>query len=158
MIDKQKQIEEIAKYCCNACEMCCDYGDCAEKGKDGYKNCGLAKETAEKLYNAGYRKIPENTVVLTREEYETYTFIKRKWGNQDAIKRSELVDGLYEFAREFSKETAEKISDKVHRKMEPYMQPHTLYSQAEKELFQVFLNKLDEICKEITDKGVQNGD
>ena len=69
-MDKQKQIEEMAKYCCNACEMGwgCDFGDCAEKGKDGYKNCKLAKETAEMIYNAGYRKIPENAVVLTDEE------------------------------------------------------------------------------------------
>lgn len=69
-MDKQKQIEEMAKHCCNACEMGwgCDYGDCAEKGKDGYKNCGIAKETAEMIYNAGYRKIHENAVVLTEAE------------------------------------------------------------------------------------------
>ena len=56
--DKRDQIEEMAKYCCNACEMGF-VGDCAENGKDGYKNCGLAKETAEMIYNAGYRKLSE---------------------------------------------------------------------------------------------------
>ena len=57
-MDKQKQIEEMAKYCCNPCEMSwgCDSGYCSERGRDAYKTCRLAKETAEKLYNAGYRK------------------------------------------------------------------------------------------------------
>jgi hypothetical protein len=36
----------------------CDEVDCCDE-------C-LARD----LYNAGYRKIPENAVVLTREEYE----------------------------------------------------------------------------------------
>lgn len=49
------------------------------------------------------------------------------------------------------KETAEKLRDKVHKKFEPYIQPNTLYSQKEKELFKVFLDKFDEICKEITE-------
>lgn len=55
MKDKQEQIEEIAKYICNACEMGFDIdGDCAEG--NNYKTCGISKETAEYIYNAGYRK------------------------------------------------------------------------------------------------------
>lgn len=95
-----KQIEEMAR------DM--DYG-CVKR--DLYPDD--AKEIAKALYLLGYRKIHDGAVVLTREEYETYTFIKRKWGNQDAIKWSELVDGLYEFAREFSKETVREILQKV---------------------------------------------
>lgn len=55
---KQEQIEEIAKFVCNSCEMkfCID-GDCAV-GND-YKTCGISQETAEYIYNAGYRKIDE---------------------------------------------------------------------------------------------------
>ena len=59
-MDKQKQIEEIARYCCNACE----FGNgidlenniypCALDNE--YKACRLALEIAEKIYAAGYRK------------------------------------------------------------------------------------------------------
>ena len=63
---EQEQIEEMAKFmhykahgkdedCDNEkCEMC-------------WCSC---KNDAELLYNAGYRKLPEDSVVLSREEYE----------------------------------------------------------------------------------------
>ena len=95
-----KQIAEMAR------DM--DYG-CVKR--DLYPDD--AKEIAKALYLLGYRKIHDGAVVLTREEYEAYTFIKHKYGNQDAIKWSDLVDGLYEFARVFSKETAEKFAEMV---------------------------------------------
>ena len=57
-MDKQKQIDELAMYCCAVCEMSwgCDLGYCAERGKDGYKTCGISQEVATNIYNAGYRK------------------------------------------------------------------------------------------------------
>lgn len=67
-MDKEQQIEEMAVLGCvrnpqaHTAEECskCDFkqGMC-----DAYRH-------AEALYNAGYRKIPENAVVLTKEEYE----------------------------------------------------------------------------------------
>ena len=65
---KQEQIEEIAVIGCvrnpqaHTAEECakCDF-------KQGQCN---AYRHAEKLYNAGYRKIQDGTVVLSREEYE----------------------------------------------------------------------------------------
>lgn len=70
MDEKEKQIEEIAKYCCNACEMSwgCDLDDCAEYGKCGYKKCGLAKETAEMIYNAGYRNCKDKVMLTNKEK------------------------------------------------------------------------------------------
>lgn len=62
-MNKQEQIEEMAKLI-NSKKIypCEDDVHC--------ENCFCAdKDTAEKLYNAGYRKIPENAVVLTKEEY-----------------------------------------------------------------------------------------
>lgn len=53
MKTKQEQIEEIAKI---IDEMYWVYDT-------------TAGDIAEGLYNAGYRKIPENAVVLTEEEY-----------------------------------------------------------------------------------------
>ena len=74
-MDKQKQIEEIARYCCNACE----FGNvidlenniypCAIDNE--YKTCHLALETAEKIYAAGYRKQSEVT-----EEYRQRVNVK----------------------------------------------------------------------------------
>ena len=55
MKDKEKQIQEMAKDIENTI-----------LGLGIY----LCNKSAEKLYNAGYRKLPENSVVLTREEYQ----------------------------------------------------------------------------------------
>ena len=61
-MDKQKQIKEMAKiYCQNGLE--CD-NLCQTNGCRLYEVC-------TELYNAGYRKIPENAVVLTEEELFT---------------------------------------------------------------------------------------
>ena len=71
-MDKQKQIKKMARIIkeSNLCGFACD--TCK------YKNISVVNECksnliAEELYNAGYRKIPENAVVLTREEYEWLT-------------------------------------------------------------------------------------
>ena len=65
-MNKQKQIEEMARtfggcHITPNCKVCCAYSgstDCPNKTR------------AEDLYNAGYRKIPEGAVVITREELE----------------------------------------------------------------------------------------
>lgn len=65
MKDKEKQIEEMAKDLCpivhpNQCEkQCFNVGNCQE-----------LKEASEKIYNLGYQKLPKDSVVLSREEYE----------------------------------------------------------------------------------------
>lgn len=53
---KQEQIDEIAKYVCNACEMGHGFDGCSYGGREHYKRCSITQKTAEKLYNAGYRK------------------------------------------------------------------------------------------------------
>lgn len=58
---KEQQIEEMSKFICNACEMGCGFdGECAV-GQDGesYKTCRICKETAEKIFESGYRKSEE---------------------------------------------------------------------------------------------------
>jgi molecular chaperone GrpE (heat shock protein) len=62
---KDKIIEEMAKVLEGDCGECytCKYFE--HKGT----NCTCLLG-AEYLYNAGYRKIPENAVVLTREEHD----------------------------------------------------------------------------------------
>lgn len=59
-MDKQKQIEEMAKtYCQNGfyCGTTCQTSGCR------------VYEVCMELYNAGYRKIPKDAVVLTTNEY-----------------------------------------------------------------------------------------
>lgn len=66
---KQEQIEEILEVI----KHCGDYTgrDCAECDYRLYGHCNNQKQCeAEALYNAGYRKIQDGTVVLSREEYE----------------------------------------------------------------------------------------
>lgn len=57
---EQEQIEELAKYICNACEMgnCFD-GECASLMGRDYKTCFITIETAKHIYKAGYRKQSE---------------------------------------------------------------------------------------------------
>lgn len=79
-MDKEKQIEEMARICCegeNTCSECFDLNErlLGIRIKDRGEHC-QAYNYAEKFYNAGYRKIDENSVVLTREEHQKYCAYK----------------------------------------------------------------------------------
>lgn len=65
---KDKIIEEMARSMCksNLSELYAKCDDCFAK-----KNCGFWAVSKD-LINAGYRKIPENAVVLTNEEYKKW--------------------------------------------------------------------------------------
>ena len=70
-MDKQKQIEEMATIIEHACDDCDDLNDCLNCPHKSHEYYGCGKEkTATKLYKAGYRKIPEGSVVLTKFEYD----------------------------------------------------------------------------------------
>lgn len=101
MIDKQ-QIEEMALTLNYLCKSGC--GTCYSK-----EYCGTYK-IAEALYNAGYRKVPENVVVLMEEEYNALMLEQKRL--------KEIVDRIpcgYELKDEIRKETAKEILDKVSR-------------------------------------------
>ena len=91
-MDKQKQIEEMAKtYCQNGfkCEESCQTNGCR------------VYEVCVELYNAGYRKIPEGAVVLTREEYKRYERIEKiiKLAKMEKANGYEVKNGkLYYFS------------------------------------------------------------
>ena len=59
-MNEEQQIEEMAKIYCKT-EFLCNKG-CQTEGCRIYEIC-------DTLYNAGYRKVPEDSVVLSREEY-----------------------------------------------------------------------------------------
>lgn len=126
-MDKQKQIEEMARdfgdkkgYDCRVITDCC---------KECILRCDcMPYSYAEGAYNAGYRKIPENAVVLTREQYEKDLAIERELGERKASR-----------AR---KETAEKFAERV--KM-------AFYYEFDELIPSIMADKIDEICKEITE-------
>lgn len=77
-MEKEKMIEEMTEngLCCIACEMCDETlengkfikAECLESGHTN--NCSISKHVAEAFIDAGYRKVPEGSVVLTKEEWE----------------------------------------------------------------------------------------
>ena len=95
----------------------------------------------EALYNAGYRKIPENAVVLTEEEYEELQVGKDfNYGYHNGEKN---ITAYYENIRlpEARKETAEKFAERLKEK--------AYYTVVDTQC--VAVHTIDEICKEITE-------
>ena len=124
-MDKQKQIEEMAKVVqrdtCGdrPCEECNYHG----KMKILPRYCGVYL-IAEKLYNAGYRKIPEGAVVLTREEYEKLKlfkervrsgvcFTQKEWFDYCQKDSNERTSLLIKAKIDARKKTAEKLLDEI---------------------------------------------
>ena len=95
-----------------------------------------AKKIAMDYYNAGYRKIPENAVVLTREEH--IQIIKDL-----AESNAKTYETAYERG---SKETAEKFAERL--KAMAYQS--TDWSHGEHPMV-VEVDYIDEICEEITE-------
>ena len=108
-MDKQKQIEEMADIIFNS----------------RYKNDYISPlKGANELYNAGYRKIPEDSVVLTREEYEKDLAIERELGQRKASRTR--------------KETAEKFAERVKEETD-----HGVSA--------IYDSTVDDICKELVE-------
>lgn len=120
-----KQIKEMAKvYCQNGfkCEENCQTNGCK------------VYEVCTELYNAGYRKIPENAVVLTEKESVT------AWKNGNC--NAHAIYGLaYEQAR---KETAEKFAERFRE--------NSMYSHKYGfDYYVIYTDEFNEICKQITE-------
>ena len=156
-MDKQKQIEEMARtfggcHITPNCKVCCAYS--------GSTDCPN-KTNAQKLYNAGYRKIPEGAVVLTREEHQKYLAYKiiepqiRGCLDRERELEKRLQEIAGEFAKEYlavseqtRKETAEKFAEKARAKSH---QAYVNIDEMPRKDGFVFLSDIDEICKEITE-------
>lgn len=154
-MDKQKQIdkdinvhrkmvEEMATEIARIILSCplnqgrhCDM--CKFNDKDTISYDCQSYLVAEKLLEKYQPKIPENAVVLTMEEFERCKGFSR-----------EEVDEISETAiKNARKETAEKFAER--------MKDTTLY-WTDFGRDEDFAKQVDEICKEIIGKGVQNGD
>ena len=90
-MDKQNQIEEIIlvvkEQIANNAVIDFEEDTVSFNGND-FDHIG--EQTAEALYNAGYRKIPEGAVVLTKEAYSEFLEMQRlkKMFDGDAVKQT----------------------------------------------------------------------
>ena len=69
MKNKEKQVEEMAKDCCKSLLHCCMCDDCNYKEISNLDEC-KSMRIAENLVKKGYRKIPKDSVVLSREQFK----------------------------------------------------------------------------------------
>lgn len=68
-MNKEQQIEEIARTICKTCK---ERFEISKKCKNVIEPCIAAYTHAERLCNAGYRKIDENCAVITKDELKEY--------------------------------------------------------------------------------------
>ena len=147
-MDKQ-MIEEMAKLVQG--DMCGDR-PCEECNYHGFKTKILSRYCgtyliAEKLYAAGYRKIPEGAVVLTRKDREEFNELYRS-----ALQRAEKWEKLCGIKiKETRKETAEKFAERLKEKLEENS-PIAGYDLEDLEFDGETIQEcIDEICEEFTE-------
>ena len=153
---KKQEIEEMVKIIQKA------VGGCAEH---------WAKLIAEELHKNRYRKIPENAVVLTREEFESLGLVvetvqeyESQNGQPVLVKERKVVKKLQtdftellnQEIRELQlaqtrKETAEKFAERLKEKLEENS-PIAGYDLEDLEFDGETIQEcIEEICKEITE-------
>ena len=120
-LQKASAIEEMAKIMCgNDCE------ECAKESAEFYKqtieearnNKCLLKNCAKTLYEQGYRKLPEDSVVLSKEEYESDLTAQYDVGYEFGRKETEERD--FNTATEQLKQFAEKVKQAICDNTYPY--------------------------------------
>ena len=165
-MDKQKQIEEMAKD--------------LKQIKFNMQGCfipqyvGVHEDiTARDLYELGYRKIPEGAVVLTREEYEILKLnmvelertsksindfdgnliienqvLKNKVSELETLcdEKDHVIRVYWKEKKQARKETAEKFAEKLKDKA---YEANYIRKDNQIDITDYFLD-IDEILKEIT--------
>lgn len=130
-MDKQKQIEEMARDINNTWFVKPNGDICGTNEKLKKNDIQMI---SHQLICDGYRKIPENAVVLTREEYEWLTCCFGKF--------EEIMNDIKEQSR---KETAEKFAERMREQYPPRTHERCTLDDC------YMLDKIDEICKEFTE-------
>ena len=75
----------------------------------------IMSKVAEVLYNAGYRKLPEDSVVLSREEYDSLRLQIQQAHNKGVQAGFDLtIIKQQSIRKQAVKEFAEKLKKKVH--------------------------------------------
>lgn len=166
-----KQIEEMARII--AFDLCpnrhvhAKWGEEAQCYSDNnFAECTKIKNVVDKLYNAGYRKIPENAMVINKDENPCLSCpvpedLQRSvdcsticgavrlgidWQNQCKVLVKENKQLMKEL-KQARKETAEKFAERLKENTvdeydsEGVNHPYVILDYEE----------LDEICKEFTE-------
>ena len=153
-MDKQKQIEEMAKVIFEKAFENYETSGSVEIDTEVRRKCYSAfLAYCEALYNAGYRKIPENAVVLTEEELYDKGYRKVC---EPVIRNGEVVGfvngadyvpkNLFLFGiSNARKETAEKFAERLKAKGAI----HTEFDW--NDCLEIYVDDIDEIVKEFTE-------
>ena len=78
---------------------------------------GGTYKLAESLYNAGYRKPPEDSVVLSREEYDNLKLELQKAHNKGVQAGFDMTKFR---ERSISKQAVEEFAEKLKKKVHNY--------------------------------------
>lgn len=153
-MDKQKQIEEMAnamfEYALSIDGFSPEikYAIQSVATKQAIRMALRGYATA--LINAGYRKIPENAVVLTREELDKKLEPFRLEIislSQELIETSQkLMKARKETAEKFAQKSKQRLSGKLHRGKALHT---TVFGK--EYVRRIFKEVIDEVCKEITE-------
>jgi hypothetical protein len=154
--DSQKQIEEIARII--AFDLCpnrhvhAKWGEEAQCYSDNnFAECTKIKNVVDKLYNAGYRKIPENAVVLTKEELEERDCKNFHEGHRTGVAGTyEQVEALNAALNERNAELEEYVRKETAEKFAEMLKECVVDDFTEYE-YDYLCMRIDEICKEITE-------
>ena len=175
MEDKEKQITEMAKTMCFQANSC-TVKSCVQV------NCEKTW-LAENLYNAGYRKLPEDSVVLSREEFEdeitelkeenkelkeeidTFNHLCNEWVKitNKHIKEIQHLKAenkeLKNQLKQTSRETAEKFKEVVLNTPRTFTSTQDTFTKEDVETFlNIGLNTvICEVCKLAKQFGVEHG-
>jgi hypothetical protein len=163
-MDKKKQmIEEMARDFGNAIYRCNEHSTCCKACILG--GVCVPYKYARGAYNAGYRKIPEGGVVLTKEEAEQVYGTVKNHGEllkdlQEAksVFEKEMEEAQKEFVKHFEehekevrKETAEKFAERL-KELVADRNCNEDYEWGDVQVDgQIFIECVDEICKEISE-------
>ncbi len=105
----EKQIEEMAKALCGKTLCGKKFINCISIGE-----CKQSNDLAKNLFDRGYRKINENEVIISKEEYEKLKILK-----EGHITCKELL----EFVNSARKETAREIFNALYKDTIRYGRP-----------------------------------
>ena len=151
MKDKEKQIEEIALEMSK--ELCCYYDkkkrkctNCFGMEEDCDLHCNFAR-TLKRLSDAGYRKLPEDSVVLTKSQYDMLIALSSYEGSIEQLKNTvTLPKEVYEILLKVNKADLEEQAS--YTRKETVEKIYRSYEKEYGEFYDVGLMLLKIIIKE----------
>ena len=122
--DKEQMARIIAFDLCKQSYHSNWYGNEAQCYSDNnFHDCKKIKVVVDKLYNANYRQVPKDAVVLTQEEYEelkneSAAIVKDyqemgQFYDEKCEELEKLIQEKHKWTEQASKETAKEFAEKL---------------------------------------------